>query len=239
LLVKVEEEPGSEDPDAEDQIDKDPKLDESNGSNLDVSPEASNLKSMQSEKFENEEVQDKAARKRSDTNALYRCFFALVSGHVFNFVVFCLIIGNTITLAVDGYPSNPRKEEIIARLNDFFTWIFFAEMCVKFVGLGFRNYFRDSYNCFDAVVVALSLIDWIIDLSVDKEKLGSAAEGLQALKALRLLRMIKLAKSWTALTDIIKKTFMSVIDLTYVFIVMFLFIYIAALLGMEMFANQC
>jgi hypothetical protein len=140
-------------------------------------------------------------------------------------------------LAVDGYPSNPRKEEIISRLNDFFTWIFFAEMCVKFGGLGFRNYFRDSYNCFDAVVVALSLIDWIIDLSVDKEKLGSAAEGLQALKALRLLRMIKLAKSWTALTDIIKKTFMSVIDLTYVFIVMFLFIYIAALLGMEMFAN--
>lgn len=51
--------------------------------------------------------------------------------------------------------------------------------------------------------------------------------------------MIKLAKSWTALTEIIKKTFLSVVDLTYVFIVMFLFIYIAALLGMEMFANRC
>jgi hypothetical protein len=150
-----------------------------------------------------------------------------------------LIIGNTCTLAVDGYPTNSRKEEIIARLNDFFTWIFFGEMCVKFVGLGFKNYFRDSYNFFDSIVVGLSLIDWIIEVSVDKDKIGSAAEGLQALKALRLLRMIKLAKSWTALTDILKKTFMSVVDLTYVFVVMFLFIYIAALLGMEVFANQC
>lgn len=150
-----------------------------------------------------------------------------------------MIIGNTITLAVDGYPTNLHKEEIIARLNDFFTWIFFAEMCCKFVGLGFKNYFRDSYNFFDSIVVGLSLIDWIIEMSVDKDKIGSAAEGLQALKALRLLRMIKLAKSWTALTDILKKTFMSVVDLTYVFIVMFLFIYIAALLGMEVFANQC
>jgi hypothetical protein len=47
--------------------------------------------------------------------------------------------------------------------------------------------------------VALSLIDWIIDMAIDKDSIGSAAEGLQALKALRLLRMIKLARSWTAL----------------------------------------
>jgi hypothetical protein len=193
---------------------------------------------MDSEKF-SEEDHDYAARKRSETHALYGCFYKLVSGHVFNFIVFCLIICNTITLAVDGYPSNRNKDEVLARFNDFFTWIFFLEMCCKFIGLGFKNYFRDSYNCFDAVVVALSIIDWILEYSIDKDNIGSAAEGLKALKALRLLRMIKLAKSWTALTEILKKTFMSIVDLAYVFVVMFLFIYIAALLGMEIFANRC
>jgi hypothetical protein len=86
---------------------------------------------------------------------------------MFNFFVFCLILGNTATLAIDGYPTNPKKAEIIARLNDFFTWIFFAEMFCKFIGLGFKNYFRDSYNCFDSVVVALSIVDWIINIAID------------------------------------------------------------------------
>jgi hypothetical protein len=49
--------------------------------------------------------------------------------------------------------------------------------------------------------------------------------------------MIKLARSWTALQDILKKTFASLKDVGYVFIILFLFIYIAALLGMEIFAN--
>jgi hypothetical protein len=128
--------------------------------------QANKIASAASERFD-EEVQDYAARKRADTNALYGCFYKLVSGHVFNFFVFCLILGNTATLAVDGYPTNPKKAEIIARLNDFFTWIFFAEMCCKLIGLGFKNYFRDSYNCFDSVVVALSIVDWIINIAID------------------------------------------------------------------------
>lgn len=66
-LIKVEykEEPGSEDPDSPPA--KELKLkEESDGSNLDVSPDALSIQKMQSEKFENEEVQDKAARKRSE-----------------------------------------------------------------------------------------------------------------------------------------------------------------------------
>jgi hypothetical protein len=47
--------------------------------------------------------------------------------------------------------------------------------------------------------VTISLIDWIIDKTLDQESLGSGAEALQALKALRLLRMIKLARSWGAM----------------------------------------
>ena len=161
----------------------------------------------------------------------------LVSHHIFNFLIFCLILGNTLVLASESYPSNSNKDAVIARFNDFFTWIFFGELLIKQIALGPKNYFKDSYNCFDAIVVALSLIDWIIDMAIDKDSIGSAAEGLQALKALRLLRMIKLARSWTALQDILKKTFMSLKDIVYVFIILFLFIYIMALLGMEIFAN--
>jgi hypothetical protein len=163
----------------------------------------------------------------------------MVTSHVFNFIIFCLIILNTLVLANEGYPSSPAKKEIMFYCNEFFTWIFFAELVFKIVGLGPRNYVGDSYNVFDSVVVMISLIDWIIAMSVDVDSLGSAAAALQAIKALRLLRMIKLARSWGDMQTILKKTYLSLAELFYVFVILFLFIYIFALLGMELFANKC
>lgn len=75
-------------------------------------------------------------------------------------------------------------------------------MVFKMIGLGFYNYRQDSYNCFDAVIVSLSLLDWSLSL-VPNLDLGPV---LRALRALRLLRMLKLAKSWTALAEILRKT---------------------------------
>jgi hypothetical protein len=51
--------------------------------------------------------------------------------------------------------------------------------------------------------------------------------------------MIKLARSWRDMQDILKKTYASLAELVYVFIILFLFMYIFALLGMELFANRC
>jgi hypothetical protein len=79
------------------------------------------------------------------------------------------------------------------------TFIFFGEMLLKLVGLGLSNYFKDNFNVFDCVVVMVSLIDFVIIMTVDESEIGSAADGLHALRALRLLRIIKLARSWTEL----------------------------------------
>jgi hypothetical protein len=57
------------------------------------------------------------------------------------------------------------------------------------------------------------------------------------LKAIRLLRVVKLVRNWSALQDIIKKTIMSISDISNFSVLLFLFMYIAALLGIELFAN--
>ena len=51
--------------------------------------------------------------------------------------------------------------------------------------------------------------------------------------------MIKLARSWKEMQTILQKTYESLMELFYVFVILFLFMYIFALLGMEMFANRC
>ena len=61
---------------------------------------------------------------------------------------------------------------------------------------------------------------------------------MQALRALRLLRVIKLARSWTALQDILGKIIKSLKDISNFGVLLFLFLYIYALLGMDMFSNK-
>ena len=106
-------------------------------------------------------------------------------------------------------------------------------MILKLIGLGFKNYSQDNYNVFDAVIVAISLVDWTITrLDVD------AGGALKAFRAMRLLRMMKLSKSWKALSNILITTAKSLKDISQFTILLVLFMYIFALLGMELFANM-
>ena len=182
--------------------------------------------------FEEEEF-EKDARRRSHENKCFRCLFLMVTSVSFNFFIFCLILLNTITLAIYTYDQSDTQTFVIAIFNEFFVWAFFLEMILKLVGLGFKNYIRDSYNLFDAVIVIISLVDWAISRS-DSIDAGST---LKAFKAFRLLRMMKLSKSWKALQDILSQTVASLRDLSSFSLLLGLFMFIFALLGMETFAN--
>ena len=52
-----------------------------------------------------------------------------------------------------------------------------------------------------------------------------------------MLRVIKIARQWTYLQTIVNKITQAIKDISYFSIIIFLFIYIFALLGMELFAN--
>ena len=59
-----------------------------------------------------------------------------------------------------------------------FTTIFTTEAALKVLALGFYKYLRDKWNCFDIVIVLLSLIE-----------LGLAnVKGLSILRSFRLVR---------------------------------------------------
>ena len=146
-----------------------------------------------------EESHERAARRRSHENKCLRCLYILVTSVTFNFFIFCLILANTITLAIYTYDQSEMQIFVIGIFNEFFTWIFFLEMILKLFGLGFKNYIKDGYNLFDAVIVIISLIDWSLSQMDDVD----AGSTLKAFKALRLLRMMKLSKSWKALQDIL------------------------------------
>ena len=145
-----------------------------------------------------------------------------------------LILANTATLAIYTYDESEKQIEILNWFNEIFTWTFFLEMILKNIGLGFKNYRKDNYNVFDAVIVTISLIDWTITRIPDL----NAGSALNAFRAMRLLRMMKLSKSWKALSDILITTAKSLKSISQFSILLILFMYIFALLGMEFFANR-
>ena len=121
----------------------------------------------------------------------------MVISVTFNFLIYCFILANTVTLAMYRYDESERQTEILYFLNLIFVWVFFAEMVAKLIGLGVKNYVRDRFNIFDAIIVVLSLVDFALSMLVQMDD-SSGSGIMSAFRALRLLRVVKLARHWKA-----------------------------------------
>ena len=151
---------------------------------------------------------------------------------MFTVFITVLIVANTTVLALEKYPEDPSTVELSHVLNDFFSWAFVVEMIIKLIGLGFREYARDSYNLFDAIVVILSLIDIVVTASIGSE---GTHDALSAIRSVRLLRVFKLARSWNSFRKILAKIIDTMKHTGIFSVLLLMFALIFSLLGMELF----
>lgn len=66
---------------------------------------------------------------------------------------------NTGVLASDRYPEDQDFVKEFELANTIFTYCFLAEMIIKLLGLGVKDYARDGFNRFDAAIVILSMVE--------------------------------------------------------------------------------
>lgn len=165
-------------------------------------------------------------------NVLTRICFYIVNSPIFNSFIMFFILFNTVVLSMDKYPEFDQETvDTLSVLNTIFTVIFTIEVVFKLIGLGVRGYSADKFNLFDAAIVIISIVEMFL-----------ASEGgggpLSALRAFRLFRIFKIfrAGDLRTLLDSIAFTVLTIKDYT---ILLSLFIYVFALLGMSFFAGQC
>lgn len=77
----------------------------------------------------------------------------------FEITISVCIVLNTIVLGMDSYPIDIKLLIFIEWANLIFFMTFFFEMIIKMLGLGFKIYFKDTYNIFDFVVIVFSIAD--------------------------------------------------------------------------------
>ena len=107
-------------------------------------------------------------------------------------------------------------------------------MVLKLVGLGPKTYFKDGMNIFDAGLVILSLTELILSILLDVSNL----QVLGVLKATRSIRMLKMTRYNTGMRQVLKQTYLGLKSIGYFSMIVFLFIYVWALLGMELFSYR-
>ena len=153
-------------------------------------------RSIKESKSNIEDLQELEIEERAQGNRVYGFFYGVVMSVSFNFLIYCFILGNTVTLALYRYDQSDMQTAVLNIFDFIFVWIFTFEMFFKLIGFGVKNYVKDKFNVFDGFIVVISLVDFSLSVSLDLE--GSATGVMGALRALRLLRIIKLARHWKA-----------------------------------------
>eukprot|EP01062_Namystynia_karyoxenos_P061079 TRINITY_DN5302_c0_g1_i1.p1 TRINITY_DN5302_c0_g1~~TRINITY_DN5302_c0_g1_i1.p1 ORF type:complete len:1975 (+),score=527.51 TRINITY_DN5302_c0_g1_i1:57-5927(+) len=142
--------------------------------------------------------------------------------------VFVFIIVNTILLAIEHHGQPRALTEFLAVANFLLTGVFTAEMILKMLAMGMMEYVRDSFNILDAVVVIVSLVELAL----------SGSSSVSVFRALRLFRVFKLMKDFHTLRDIIRGIILAVKETGYLNVIILLYLFIAALVGMQLFGGK-
>ena len=117
---------------------------------------------------------------------------------------------------------------------DLFSLVYYVECILKLIGLAPDGYFGDGWNRFDFTLVCTSLVDQFATELLARY-LPLPPMLLRVLRVFRVLRIVRLLKSAKGLRDLLMTMVYSAPALVNVGSLLFLVVFIYAVLGMSLF----
>ena len=117
--------------------------------------------------------------------------------------------------------------------NAVFVCLFTAEIVFRLVCFGPRRYCRSLFNRLDCVLVVISVADCVLVYSGVMPEIG-----LSALRTARLMRIFKATDHWLGLRNLSLSLMNSLRSITSLLFLLFLFVFIFSLLGMQLFGGK-
>jgi len=164
-------------------------------------------------------------------SALVKVCYDIATSQTFEMATMALIVLNTVLMASEYYNMPSTMAYVYDIINYILTAYFGMELIIKLIGLGAREYCRDQMNIFDGLVVVFSFVE----IAINETSKNGGNNSLSVLRSFRLLRVFKLARSWKQLNQIISTIFKSLSSISYLSLILLLFIFIFSLLGMQLF----
>lgn len=189
-------------------------------------------------------------------------FHRLATHPAFDNAALFVIVLNTAALALDTYPLDPARETVLENINFGLTLVvrsrrpplpqrpsqltrplphlfaqYVLEMFIKLVGIGPVQYTMSRWNCFDGAIVLANVLELIL-MPPSFGDSESESGVLYAFRLLRLLRLVNLARKWKALRLLLETMRKTLPDILNFMLLLSLFLYVYALIGMQLFANR-
>ncbi|KAH6923220.1 hypothetical protein HPB50_024933 [Hyalomma asiaticum] len=156
-----------------------------------------------------------------------------VKSQAFYWIVIVLVFLNTLTLASEHHTQPQWLDHFQDVANMFFVVLFTLEMLLKLYSLGLQGYFVSLFNRFDCFVVISSILETVFTYTDIMPPLG-----VSVLRCVRLLRIFKVTKYWASLRNLVASLINSMRSIASLLLLLFLFIVIFALLGMQVFGGR-
>ncbi|KAF3696670.1 Voltage-dependent L-type calcium channel subunit alpha-1F [Channa argus] len=158
---------------------------------------------------------------------------AAVKSVTFYWLVIILVFLNTLTIASEHYNQPDWLTEVQDVANKVLLAMFTLEMLVKMYSLGLQAYFVSLFNRFDCFVVCGGIIETIlVELAI------MSPLGISVFRCVRLLRIFKVTRHWASLSNLVASLLNSMKSIASLLLLLFLFIIIFSLLGMQLFGGK-
>uniref|UniRef100_K7F622 Voltage-dependent L-type calcium channel subunit alpha n=1 Tax=Pelodiscus sinensis TaxID=13735 RepID=K7F622_PELSI len=158
---------------------------------------------------------------------------AAVKSVSFYWLVIVLVFLNTLTISSEHYNQPDWLTQIQDIANKVLLALFTCEMLIKMYSLGLQAYFVSLFNRFDCFVVCGGIVETIL---VELEIMSPL--GISVFRCVRLLRIFKVTRHWTSLSNLVASLLNSMKSIASLLLLLFLFIIIFSLLGMQLFGGK-
>ena len=170
-----------------------------------------------------------------------RCLLKMfVKSSFFENAMTMCVLGNTIVMAMDKYGNDSKVEDQLNFYNEIFTWIFIAEMILKLLAIGPGKYVSQPMNLLDGACVLISVVEIVIGFASGSDGGGqslSAFRTVRVFRTFRVLRVARLLRFMRSMAVIVGVITRSLQSFFYIMVLMLLFVFIFALLGMQIFGG--
>uniref|UniRef100_A0A8D0A9H6 Voltage-dependent L-type calcium channel subunit alpha n=1 Tax=Sander lucioperca TaxID=283035 RepID=A0A8D0A9H6_SANLU len=151
----------------------------------------------------------------------------------FYWLVIILVFLNTLTISSEHYNQPMWLTQVQDVANKVLLALFTCEMLVKMYSLGLQAYFVSLFNRFDCFVVCGGITETIL---VELEVMSPL--GISVFRCVRLLRIFKVTRHWQSLSNLVASLLNSMKSIASLLLLLFLFIIIFSLLGMQVFGGK-
>lgn len=179
------------------------------------------------------------APRRVRKNQIYKFCYKVAYNPMFVIFSLIVILINSILLGIYRYPMEKKQEENIELGLTIFLFYFAFEFGIRMGAIGIKGFLYDTENIVEVIAVTLGLSNFIYR-EVTKDYYGVTENNsiLNAARSLMLLRIIKVMnffKSIKLIMKTIKQTIWKMLDFV---IVVIIFMFVFALIGMQLFAYR-